>query len=147
MPLNAIYKPSGWEFSGGNGQFPLEFHIGFESMAPNGLTFGVTIAHGEGVTETVFGDHENFEVVTDTCRFVVPMMAQPESVLDMLFWVQNNGERSEAAYEYVVPYPPKPYESWVWDADNFCWDAPTPHPEDGWWEWDEDSESWVEEKV
>jgi hypothetical protein len=40
--------------------------------------------------------------------------------------------------------PPKPYPSWVLDADA-QWQAPVPMPDDGkMYSWDEDAQSWVE---
>jgi hypothetical protein len=40
--------------------------------------------------------------------------------------------------------PPKPFPSWVLNSD-YCWDAPVPKPdnEDYFYEWDENTLSWV----
>lgn len=40
--------------------------------------------------------------------------------------------------------PPKPFDSWVLDEDTCLWEAPTPRPTEGQWEWDEPTQSWVE---
>ena len=41
--------------------------------------------------------------------------------------------------------PPKPFPSWVLNEDTCLWDAPVPYPSDGkMYEWDEDSQSWIE---
>ena len=41
--------------------------------------------------------------------------------------------------------PPKPFESWVLDAEIFDWQAPVPMPQDEKaYRWDEDSTAWVE---
>lgn len=40
--------------------------------------------------------------------------------------------------------PPKPYPSWVLNESTCRWDAPVPMPSGGPWQWDEDSEEWVE---
>jgi len=43
--------------------------------------------------------------------------------------------------------PPKPYPSWVLDADA-QWQAPVPMPDDGeMYSWDEDTQSWVHNPV
>lgn len=40
---------------------------------------------------------------------------------------------------------PKPFESWLLDEETCRWQAPTPYPTDGkFYEWDEESVSWVE---
>jgi len=41
--------------------------------------------------------------------------------------------------------PPKPFNSWVLNEESCLWEAPVPMPDDGnIYEWDEDSQSWVE---
>lgn len=40
--------------------------------------------------------------------------------------------------------PPKPFESWILNEDSCLWEAAVPMPQDGLWEWDEDSLSWIE---
>ena len=40
--------------------------------------------------------------------------------------------------------PPKPYPSWVLNESTCQWSAPTAKPTPGEWEWDEDTEEWVE---
>jgi len=41
---------------------------------------------------------------------------------------------------------PQPYPSWSLDG-NHDWQPPVPMPEDGYWQWDEGSLSWVEVPV
>jgi hypothetical protein len=44
-----------------------------------------------------------------------------------------------------VFYAPSPYPSWVLNTTTYLWEAPTPYPDDGkFYEWDEDTTSWVE---
>jgi len=41
--------------------------------------------------------------------------------------------------------PPKPFNSWILDEFSCFWSAPVPYPEDGKkYEWNEESQSWVE---
>jgi hypothetical protein len=41
--------------------------------------------------------------------------------------------------------PPKPYPSWVLNAETAQWEAPVPMPDDGkMYSWDEETQSWVE---
>lgn len=39
---------------------------------------------------------------------------------------------------------PQPYPSWSLDEDTYLWQAPTPRPETGSYEWNEETLSWVE---
>jgi hypothetical protein len=41
---------------------------------------------------------------------------------------------------------PQPYPSWSLD-ENFDWQPPTPRPVEGFWYWDEDSLSWLEQSL
>ena len=44
-------------------------------------------------------------------------------------------------------YAPQPFPSWIKDAETYLWNAPVPRPTEGFWNWDEDSLSWVEETL
>jgi hypothetical protein len=41
---------------------------------------------------------------------------------------------------------PQPFASWSLD-NNFDWQAPTPRPEEGKWDWNEEDLEWVENPV
>jgi len=43
--------------------------------------------------------------------------------------------------------PPKPFESWVLDEETCLWEAPIPMPEEGAWEWNEETQQWEEINV
>jgi len=62
----------------------------------------------------------------------------------------NNNIRKQYAgigytYDSVadVFIAPQPYPSWSLD-ENYDWQAPTPRPEEGFWEWNEENLGWVE---
>ena len=38
--------------------------------------------------------------------------------------------------------PPRPFPSWTWDGER--WVPPVPQPDEGWWEWDENTQTWIE---
>ena len=65
----------------------------------------------------------------------------------------NNNIRKQYAgigysYDAVndVFIAPQPYPSWSLD-NNFDWQPPTPMLTEGFWRWDEDSLSWLEESL
>lgn len=41
---------------------------------------------------------------------------------------------------------PQPYKSWILNETTCQWEAPIPHPEKGFWYWDEETLSWLEVK-
>ena len=43
--------------------------------------------------------------------------------------------------------PPKSFESWVFDDVSCDWVAPLPRPQEGLWQWDEETVAWVEHAV
>lgn len=45
--------------------------------------------------------------------------------------------------ENDVFYTPKIYPSWVISAPRWIWIPPIPNPEDGKYDWDEESKSWI----
>jgi hypothetical protein len=38
--------------------------------------------------------------------------------------------------------PRQPFPSWTFDENNYCWDAPVPHPIDGEYNWNEAELKW-----
>ena len=44
--------------------------------------------------------------------------------------------------------PPQPFPSWLLNIDTGCWSSPVPYPEEeGYFTWDEESLSWVENSL
>jgi hypothetical protein len=40
--------------------------------------------------------------------------------------------------------PPQPYPSWTLDQETYLWEAPTPRPTNGMYQWSEEDLAWVE---
>jgi hypothetical protein len=38
--------------------------------------------------------------------------------------------------------PPKPFASWLLNAESCLWEAPVPRPTDGFYSWNEEAQSW-----
>lgn len=49
--------------------------------------------------------------------------------------------------EFDAFMPPKEFESWVINTENYTWVAPIPKPDSGIWVWDEPTTSWKELEV
>jgi hypothetical protein len=39
---------------------------------------------------------------------------------------------------------PSPFKGWIFDFSTMSWVAPIPKPDSGFWEWNNESENWVE---
>lgn len=47
-------------------------------------------------------------------------------------------------FDGVGFFAPQPFASWILNKDTYLWEAPTPRPEEGFWEWNEEDLEWVE---
>jgi hypothetical protein len=61
----------------------------------------------------------------------------------------NNIRKQYAGIDFIydpvadVFIAPQPFLSWSLD-DNFDWQAPIPMPSEGFWQWDEENQQWIE---
>lgn len=57
------------------------------------------------------------------------------------------GNYAGIGYEYREDLdafiPPQPFASWTLNETTFLWEAPVPMPEEGMWQWDEETTNWV----
>ena len=57
------------------------------------------------------------------------------------------GNYAGIGYEYKEDLdafiPPQPFASWILNETTFLWEAPVPMPEEGMWQWDEETTDWV----
>ena len=57
------------------------------------------------------------------------------------------GNYAGIGYEYKEDLdafiPPQPFASWTLNETTFLWEAPVPMPEEGMWQWDEETTDWV----
>ena len=64
--------------------------------------------------------------------------------------LRGNYAGSSMTYDPALDafYLPAPFPSWVLNEETYSWEAPTPYPGDPYeapfYEWDEDTTSWVE---
>lgn len=58
-------------------------------------------------------------------------------------WVENNKTYWQSSFDWIVPTPPSPYDSWDWSDKDEAWFAPVPYPSDGGnYVWNEDAQDW-----
>ena len=75
---------------------------------------------------------------------VVRLNTKADESYILFLWAENDGQRFEKEFEFVVPRPAQPYNSWSWDPENKFWKAPVSYPDDGdEYYWDESTLSWV----
>jgi hypothetical protein len=148
MSIYAIYN---WEFGlwTFDGDYPLpdtNVHIGFGRSRKNfkNVGFGFSASQdGAGIIyESSYPKPGEQFVESDQSYLSVdavnPLIFNP---VNLRFWVTENGLLvSEHLFTYTPDFPPKPYESWVWDV--WSWVPPVPKP-DGDYEWNEESGAWV----
>lgn len=50
----------------------------------------------------------------------------------------------EFVFDFTTPYPPKPFDSWIWNESSLMWEASVEYPDDGGvYTWDEETTSWL----
>lgn len=108
------------------------------------LSFGFTISKDGATLADKSYPREGVRYVSTDQQYIsndrVDLAADDEVTLEV--WMVNAGARFEATTLLIVPRPPQPFPSWVWDEG---WSAPVPYPDDSEvYVWDEDSLSWVE---
>ena len=58
-------------------------------------------------------------------------------------WAVNDGIKSDTTYRFSTPRPQKPFESWIWNAEEKRWEAPVAKPSDfGMYAWNEEKQTW-----
>lgn len=56
---------------------------------------------------------------------------------------EYNGKIVDFSLQFKTIFPPKPYQSWVWDDSVWEWKPPISYPEDGLdYEWNEVDQEW-----
>lgn len=88
----------------------------------------IAIIENNKVTNVVTGEPEIVAELFDETQIVTEATGQA--------WIgaRFNGEKFE---------PVKPFDSWIWNEENFKYDPPKPKPE-GRYYWDEKTGEWVE---
>ena len=77
--------------------------------------------------------------------YYIPNTNEPDTDQSKAF--RKNYAGIGYTYDDVIDgfIPPKPYPSWLLNTTTGLWDSPVPYPNDGKrYEWDEDTQSWVE---
>jgi hypothetical protein len=72
----------------------------------------------------------------------------PNGEYTIVVMADHSGKEFKSVIENIVlPLPPSPYPSWLWDAEKNEWVIPLPMPTDpppDKWVWDEETVQWVE---
>lgn len=59
-------------------------------------------------------------------------------------WAENAGDIWQDSVNFILPFPPQPYASWILDEETGIWASPIPYPDDNeLYQWDEEAQSWV----
>jgi hypothetical protein len=71
----------------------------------------------------------------------------PEKNYKINVYSKNYEDSWEETFSFTLPKPKKPYESWIYDEENYKWIPPVPYPYDGKnYVWDENEKIWIEFK-
>jgi len=126
-----------------------DLFIGFTDDAPvvefKDLKFGYELRQNDNIKQYGVFPPPGVKYVRTDQPYIVGerLKLQMETEYEMYLWAENGGESFETTVSFTTPRPEQPYESWEWDGEN--WNPPVPYPDDDkFYEWDEDSQEWVE---
>lgn len=116
----------------------------YARVNPDSILFSYTLKNNNSVVFS--SSFQNVKVLSkwngvsfvDRIQDLIP---NTQYVVDFSIFSDHNFSFS---FKIKTPYPPKEYESWVWDESNLSWEAPVAYPEDGEnYEWDEKIQNWT----
>jgi hypothetical protein len=68
----------------------------------------------------------------------------PDQEYSIRVWAENSEENWDQVFNFVLPKPQKPFESWVWDKETHLWVPPKPIPSTTLdYSWNEDIQEWI----
>ena len=95
------------------------------------------VMNGDGIVENiVLADNAD---AVEVLRLLIPEAADILLTTDDTGPSYIGGDRVAGRFRMPSPYP-----SWVWNGNDWLWDAPVPYPQDGkGYTWDESLQEWV----
>ena len=146
--ITATYDLTGktWAIDGEGTDFAVAFTDGdAKAIHPDWLRFGWLITvNGEQQDEKTFPpENAKYVEIKPTARFYGRVQALSEDDVSIVFNAATGDDQpTTIEHQFTVPRPPQPYPSWTWDDG---WQPPVPYPDDeGFYDWDEDTLTWVE---
>lgn len=148
--INAIYSVTSKEwlvqrlnFSHGTSELKFIFRSAEEFTYFTDLKFGFVLTKsvsGEKLYEENYPDQGEFEGSDGSALVTVEVKLIAGDAYDLFVYAENSGERTEHTLSFTVPFPEKPYDSWIWQ--NETWNAPVEKPGDGPAIWNESTRQW-----
>jgi hypothetical protein len=148
------FKTHVWEVNVNDlGAFYVDLFIGFTDETPTvefkGLQFKFELRQGDNIKQygtypppgvRYVRSNQPYKVVERLNHLI------PDETYTLYLWSQNDGRMCETTTEFTAPRPPRPFDSWQWNGEQ--WAAPVPYPEDGkHYVWDEASQTWTESSL
>lgn len=99
------------------------------------------------IENAVIRDHLGDEQESIGISFIRNLYDEPNAVWKQCSYNHNiRGHYPDIGWTYDEDddqfYPPKPYDSWVWNNDRYCWDSPIGDPTDERVTWNEETGDW-----
>ena len=127
------------------------YNVGFTSDVTPTNIYGLT-AHVSATRdgETLVDAHHpeagiTYEATDQEWVFYEAIQARFDDTITVNLTVNKDGVEYANEHTFTIPRPDSPFPSWVWDADADAWLPPTPYPGDDthFYNWDEETTSWV----
>jgi hypothetical protein len=96
-----------------------QINIGFNSNSPtttfNDLSFGYEVREGEYIVQYKNFPFKRTKIISTTQEFLRQEISRLKSgrTYKLWVWVENGNDYFEEEFEFSIPMPEKPYESWI----------------------------------
>jgi hypothetical protein len=108
------------------------------------FSFGFSLKLDNEVIESGEYPPEGVEYVETDQLYITSdrLNLKPDKEYDLYLWAENKKVKIQHTEKFKTPIPESPYNSWVWDGEE--WNAPVLYPEDGQeYLWDEELLNWI----
>jgi len=100
-----------------------DFRFGYE-LIQNGKSLSSS-TYPSSSSERIIRTDQKY-LITDRLNNLIP-----DNKYQLYLWSDNRNVFTEDTFEFLIPRPFNPYDSWSWNSDKLRWEAPKPMPTDG----------------
>jgi hypothetical protein len=125
----------------------VDLHIGFTNdlslVSFDNLQFSYELKYNNVVEKFEKFPKTGIKYISSDQKFLVidRIDVDIEKEYQLSLFVENSGKKSNISFQFMIPKPPSPYPSWIWEES--VWNSPIPYPDDGqMYVWNEELQQW-----
>jgi hypothetical protein len=131
--------------------FSVSIYVGFRNngLLPvifNDMTFGYSLKKNNQIISTNENPPDGIVYISSDQDYISSYTVSdliPDEEYTIEVWSKNSGEIWEESFNFTLPRPTSPYNSWIYDEENYTWNPPIPQPNDeNVYTWNEEDQQW-----